>query len=133
MPSAAELLRPPPHRGPLIAAGAVLVTVGIALTELRVGSQLAAGVQLLILAVAAAAILGLGLQAPNESGRPPAYQSVLLVCGLLLLAAALLRLADVLGADLAGDRRTAPWCGPVSSWRGSPAGSPPSAARRCAR
>ena len=31
MPGLAELLRPPPHRGPLIATGAVLVTVGVAL------------------------------------------------------------------------------------------------------
>ena len=39
------------------------------------------------------------MQARAE-GRPYAYQSVLLVCGLLLLAPALLTLADVLGADL---------------------------------
>ena len=44
--------------------------------------------------------LALGLQAPNEDGKPPAYQSVLLVTGLLLLYWALLRLADVLGAEL---------------------------------
>jgi hypothetical protein len=100
--SAAELVRPPPHRGPLIAAGAVLVTVAMALVELRLGGHLGAGVHLLVLALAAAPILGLGLQAPNEDGRPPGYQSVLLVCGLLLLAAALLRLADALGADLSG-------------------------------
>ena len=30
-----ELLRPPAHRGPLIAAGAVLFTLGIALEEVR--------------------------------------------------------------------------------------------------
>ena len=45
-------------------------------------------------------MFALGLQAPNEGGRPPAYQSVLLVTGLLLLYPALLRLADVPGADL---------------------------------
>ena len=98
-----ELLRPPPHRGPLIAAGAVLLTTGLALAELRLGGELALGVHLLILAVAAAVILGLGLQAPNEDGRPPAYQSVLLVCGLLLLFGALVRLADVLGAEYDDD------------------------------
>jgi hypothetical protein len=101
MPSPVELLRPPPHRGPLIAAGAVLLTVGVALTELRLGTEIGAGVHVLLLAASCAAVLGLGLQAPNEDGRPPAYQSVLLVCGLLLLYPALLRLADVLGADLA--------------------------------
>ena len=44
-------------------------------------------------------MLALGLQAPNEDGRPPAYQSVLLVTGLLLLFPALLRLAAMLGAE----------------------------------
>jgi hypothetical protein len=94
-----ELLRPPPHRGPLIAAGAVLLATGLAVAELRLDDELALGVHLLILAVPAALVLALGLQAPNEDGRPPAYQSVLLVTGLLLLAATLFRLADVLGAE----------------------------------
>ena len=43
-------------------------------------------------------MLGLGLQAALEDGRPAAYQSVLLVCGLLLLGGALLELAHLLGA-----------------------------------
>jgi hypothetical protein len=94
-----ELLRPPAHRGPLIAAGAVLVTVGVALEEIRLDDKLPVGVHLVILAVAATLILALGLQARAESGRPPAYQSALLVSGLALLAPALLTLADVLGAD----------------------------------
>lgn len=95
-----ELLRPPPHRGPLIAAGAVVLAAGIALEELRLGDEVALGVHLIILAVASGFILALGLQAPTEDGKPPAYQSVLLVTGLLLLFPALVRLADVLGADL---------------------------------
>jgi hypothetical protein len=97
----ADLLRPPPHRGPLIAAGAVVLATGLALGELRLtGDEPAPVVHLLVLAAAAALTFALGLQAPNEDGRPPAYQSVLLVTGLLLLYAALLRLADVLGAEL---------------------------------
>jgi hypothetical protein len=52
-----------------------------------------------VLGIPAGVILALGLQAPNEDGRPPAYQSVLLVTGLLLLHPALLRLGDVLGAE----------------------------------
>lgn len=95
-----ELLRPPPHRGPLIAAGAVVLTVGLALEELRLADKLSLGLHLIILAAAAGVILALGLQAPTEGGKPPAYQSVLLVTGLLLLFPALIRLADVLGADL---------------------------------
>ena len=96
----ADLLRPPPHRGPLIAAGAVVLTTGLALAELRLtADQVAPIVRLLVLGAAAAITFGLGLQAPNEGGRPPAYQSVLLVTGLVLLSAALPHLADVLGAD----------------------------------
>jgi hypothetical protein len=98
-----ELLRPPPHRGPLIAAGAVVLATGIAVAELRLGNSVALAVHFLLLALPAGVILALGLQAPNEDGRPPAYQSVLLVTGLLLLYPALLRLADILGADLSGD------------------------------
>jgi hypothetical protein len=98
-----ELLRPPAHRGPLIAAGAVLFTVSIALEEVRLDEKLPNGVHTLIVAAAAALILGLGLQAELEGGRPAAYQSVLLVCGLLLLEGALLELANLLGADFFGD------------------------------
>jgi len=48
-----ELLHPPGHRGPVIAAGAVLLTVGVALQQLRMDWSPA--VQFLILAVLAAA------------------------------------------------------------------------------
>jgi hypothetical protein len=98
-----ELLRPPAHRGPLIAAGAVLFSAGIALEEVRLDDKLPNGIHVLIVAAAAALILGLGLQARLEGGEPAAYQSVLLVCGLLLLEGTLLELANLLGADLNGD------------------------------
>jgi hypothetical protein len=91
-----ELLSPPPHRGPLIAAGTVLLTTGLALLELRL--QLGDWTHVVILGGFAALVLGLGVHAPTEGGRPPAYQSVLLVCGLIALYAALLRLARALGA-----------------------------------
>jgi hypothetical protein len=93
-----ELLRPPPHRGPLIAAGTVLLTTGLALLQLR--TDLASGWHVLILGTVAILVLELGIQAPNEGGRPPAYQSVLLVCGLLILYVALLRLAAAFGASV---------------------------------
>ena len=97
-----ELLRPPAHRGPLIAAGAVLFTAGIALEELRLDDALPNGLHVLIVAATAALIFGLGLQAQLEGGRPAAYQSVLLVCGLLLLELALIELASLLGVDFQG-------------------------------
>src|SRR3954452_4752765 len=95
-----ELLRPPPHRGPLIAAGAVPLAVGIALEELRLSRSLGTGPHVAILLGAGALIYWLGVQAPNEDGRPPAYQSVLVVTGLLLLWAGLLTAAGALGTDL---------------------------------
>ena len=104
-----DLLRPPAHRGPLIAAGAVVLAVGVVLEELRLGDELPIGVHVLITAVTAAAFLGIGLQAPTEGGRPPAYQSVLLVTGLLHLYLALIRLADALGARFGGGGDTLVW------------------------
>jgi hypothetical protein len=94
-----ELLRPPPHRGPLISAGAVSLATGLAVAELRLNEELALGVHVLLLAVPAALMLAIGLLAPAGDDRPFAYQSVLLVAGLLLLFPALIRLAEALGAE----------------------------------
>ena len=104
-----DLLRPPAHRGPLIASGAVLFTLGIALEEQRLDDTLPNGLHVVILALAAGLMLGLGLQAPLEGGRPAAYQSVLLVSGLLLLGGALLELAHALGGDY-------PWSAASLTW-----------------
>jgi hypothetical protein len=90
-----DLLRPPAHRGPLIAAGAVVYTVGIVLEELRLEHQLALWLHLVITAVSAALVYGIAVQAEPEGGGPAAYQSVLLVCGLALTELALLNLGDV--------------------------------------
>src|SRR5215813_11144835 len=92
-----ELLRPPPHRGPLIAAGAVALTTGVAVGELRLRNTLPAGVHPAILITLGALIFWLGAQAPNEDGMPPAYQSVLLATGLPVLYAGTLTLAYALG------------------------------------
>jgi hypothetical protein len=108
-----DLLRPPPHRGPLIAAGAVVLAVGVLLAELRLGGAVGVLAHVLITGATAALILGIGLQPAGEGGRPPAYQSVLLVTGLLVFEVFLLRLADALGADFGaggdGARDTLVW------------------------
>ena len=93
-----ELLRPPAHRVPVIASGAVLFTAGLLLEEQRLDDRLPNGVHLLLVAAATALLLGVALLSPLEGGRPTASQSVLLVCGLLLLEIALLELARILGA-----------------------------------
>ena len=97
-----ELLRPPPHRGPLIASGGVALAVGVALTVLRLGDRLPRGVGVAILLAGGALLYWLGAQAPNEDGRPPAYQSVLIATALPLLFAALVVLGSGYGVPEAG-------------------------------
>ena len=85
-----ELLRPPPHRGPLIAAGGVALAVGVALTVMRLGDAAPRAVTVAILLVSGGLLYWLGAQAPNEDGRPPAYQSVLIATSLPLIFAGLI-------------------------------------------
>ena len=103
-----ELLRPPAHRAPLIAAGAVLFTAGLVLVEQRLDEKLPLGVHFVVLAAATALLLAVALLSPLDGPRPTPSQSVLLVCGLLLLALALLRLSEVLGSgpDLSASELT---------------------------
>jgi hypothetical protein len=75
-----------------------VLATGVLLAQFRLEAPVGDGVHLLYAAVATALIGGLGLQARLEDGAPAAYQSVLLVTGLVLLAIVLFRLADVLGA-----------------------------------
>lgn len=92
-------LTPHPHRGDLIAAGAVPLALGVLLVNARLDGTWANGILLVLTALAAALVLGMGLLAPMERDRPRSYQQVLLLTGLLLAFFALLRLAQVLGAD----------------------------------
>lgn len=92
-------VRPHPHRGDLIAAAAVPLTVGVVMTEVRFESVWGRGVLFLLALVATALVLGMGLLAPLEEPRPRAYQTVLLVAGLALLALAIFQLARVLGEE----------------------------------
>lgn len=99
-----DLLRPPPHRGPLIASGVVLLAVGVGLIQFRLESDLWHAVSAAALALLA---LGIGLQTRSDQGAPYAFQSVLLVCGLLALALALVRFGDVVGWDPVEERPAA--------------------------
>jgi hypothetical protein len=95
MPALADLARPPAHRGPLIAAGAVVLALGVALTEIRLDDELARGWHVLIVGATAALFLWLAQATRGEGGRPRSHESVLLVTGLLALYVALLRVADL--------------------------------------
>lgn len=92
-------LTPHPHRGDLIAAGAVPLALGVLLVNARFDAAWANGILLVLTALACALVLGMGLLSPLEGERPRSYQQVLLLAGLLLGFVALLRFAQVLGAD----------------------------------
>lgn len=88
-----ELLHPPEHRGPLIAAGAVVLVVGVALLLVRYASG--PGTVFAVTGALAVVLLWLALQGAT-AGPPPAFASVLIVAGLAACAFALGSLADLL-------------------------------------
>jgi hypothetical protein len=92
-------VRPHPHRGDLIAAAAVPLAVGVLMAEVRFDGTWGRGAQFVVVLLACVLVLGMGLLAPLEDERPRAYQTVLLVAGLTLLAVTIGRLAQVLGED----------------------------------
>jgi hypothetical protein len=96
---ALDRIRPHPHRGDVIAAGAVVLALAILVINVRMDAPWGTGVHLVLTALTAALVLGMAFLSPMEGPEPRAYQSVLLVTGLLLLEVALGRLGDVLGAD----------------------------------
>jgi hypothetical protein len=92
-------LTPHPHRGDLIAAGAVPLALGVLLLNVRMDATWGDGVFLVIDALACVLVLGMGLLAALEGERPRSYQQVLLLAGVLLGFVALVRLAQVLGVE----------------------------------
>jgi hypothetical protein len=92
------MLRPLPHRGDVVAAGAVALAALVVLLALRFDEVWSDGVHLAYSAAAAAFVGALALRAPREGPEPRPYQSALLVTTLALAAATLMRLAALLGA-----------------------------------
>jgi hypothetical protein len=94
-----DAVRPHPHRGDLIAAAAVPLTVAVAMINVRFGGTWRDEVLLVMTVLGFLLVFGMGLLAPLEEESPRAYQTVLLIAGLTLLAVMLLRLAEVLGVE----------------------------------
>ncbi len=90
-------LRPHPHRGDVIAAGAVPLALFAAIVPMRM-PQWPIGARFGVVAVVAVLLLTMGWLAELEFEWPRAYHSALLVSGLLTLTIALVLLAEVLGA-----------------------------------
>jgi len=108
-------LRPEPHRGDVVAAGAVPLAALVVLLNLRFDDDWARGVHLALTAAALALVLALALLAPAEGPDPRAYQSALYVCVFVLALVALLRLAEALGAEAATHGRTTWVAGTLSA------------------
>lgn len=100
----------------------MVLTVAIELMTLRMDRSWGAGAHLVVTGLACALVLSMALLAPLEDESPRAYHSVLLVAGLALLAVALLRLSQALGADRSPGTGALTWTALVlaltSAWAG---------------
>jgi hypothetical protein len=90
-------LRPHPHRGDVIAAGAVPLAIAALAIDLRM-TQWSVGARFVVVGLIATLLLVMGWLAELEGEAPRAYHSVLLVAGLLPGAIALVLLAELFGA-----------------------------------
>jgi hypothetical protein len=95
--AAIDRLRPHPHRGDVIAAGAVPLGLAAVAIELRM-TQWGVGARFAVVVLIAALLLTMGWLAPLEREVPRPYHSILLLAGLLPMIVALQLLAEVLGA-----------------------------------
>ena len=109
-----DRLRPHPHRGDAIAAGAVPLAVAAFVIELRM-TQWALGPRFAVVLLIASLLLTMGWLAPLEGDSPRAYHSTLLVTGLLPMALALVLLAELLGATRPPGSGGAFWTAAVES------------------
>lgn len=127
-----QTLRPQPHRGDLVAAGAVPLAIAVVMINVRLDGPWGTGIFLILDVIAAALLLGMGLTADPEAketdrgtglARPRAYVAVLLIAGALLSFAALLRLSQVFTGSDGGGSGTGFWVtalytiGVVALWR----------------
>ena len=105
------MLRPLPHRGDVVAAGAVALAALVALLQVRFDDAWSDGVHLVCAAAALAFVATLALRAPREGDAPRAYQSALLAVTFALAVPTLARLALVLGSDGLDSSGTLAWVG----------------------
>ena len=105
------MLRPLPHRGDVVAAGAVALAALVALLQLRFNGAWDDGIHLAYSAAAVAVVGTLALRAPREGDAPRAYQSALLAATFALAVLTLARVALILGSDGLDSSGTLAWAG----------------------
>jgi hypothetical protein len=105
------MLRPLPHRGDVVAAGAVALAALVALLQVRFDAAWGKGIHLLYSGAALAFVATLAVRAPREGDAPRAYQSALLATMFALAVPTLARLAEVLGSDGLDSSGTLAWGG----------------------
>lgn len=95
-----DTIRPHPHRGDIIAMGVLPFTVAVVVADIRMDSAWGDLVHVLFVYACAAFVHAMAMLAPLEREEGPrAYHSLLLVCGLVLAALAILRLGQLFGVD----------------------------------
>lgn len=104
------LLRPHPHRGDIVAAGVVVLTVFWIVTDARFAPEWSDTLRFVLSALIAAIVVVMALQADAGDDVPRPYESVLYVASFLLVLIALAELATLLGAE-GGSAGTVVWVG----------------------
>ncbi len=105
------MLRPLPHRGDVVAAGAVALAALVALLQVRFDDAWGKGIHFAYAAAALAFVGTLALRAPREGDAPRAYQSALLAVTFALAVPTLARLSLLLGSDGLDSSGTLAWAG----------------------
>jgi hypothetical protein len=105
------MLRPLPHRGDVVAAGAVALAALVALLQVRFDDTWGKGIHFVYAAAALAFVGTLALRAPREGDAPRAYQSALLAVTFALAVPTLARLSLLLGSDGLDSSGTLAWAG----------------------
>lgn len=102
------LLRPHPHRGDIVAAGVVVLTVFAVLVNARFADEWSDVVRLLVSLVIAAPVIAMAVQSDAGDPAPRPYEWVLHVCSFILLVLTLGNLASFFDGDGPG---TVTWVG----------------------
>jgi hypothetical protein len=107
------MLRPLPHRGDVVAAGAVALAALVVLLQVRFDDVWGTGVHFVYSLAAVAFVATLALRAPREGDAPRAYQSALLATTFALAVPTLTRFAQGCGSDGLDSNGTLAWVGGV--------------------